>query len=564
MKIFQHKRIYLILLGLIFVLALVLRLYSLNNHPSGFHVDEASLGYNGYSFLHTGKDDSGHAFPLYIDMFGDNRPTGYHYLTILPIAVFGLSEFSTRLPGALFGAFSVFAVYFLAIVLFSEKKDDKWVVGTLAKKIGLVASLFLAITPWHVVLSRASAETIVALFFILFGFGFVIRSLKMHSSRDVVVGTVLLSVSFFFYHTPRVFVPLLYFIILLFFAKDIHFIKKVNFKKALILVFCLLSLVSFLLVFVINGGTGRFSQVNIFGHPETKLVLEEELREDGIMHNNIFAARAFHNKAVNYSLTFAQNYLDYFSGQFLFISGGLPKWYVVDKMGLVYIVLLPLLLYGLFLILKSDNKFLKVILIWLLVAPIVAAITMDDVPNINRAIVMFPMVELAAAYGTVVFFSKKRKYSGLLVGAFSLLLLANFLYFQNQYYIQTTVHRPWYRNSGFDTMIKYVKANYNNYDKIVVTKANGGIYPLILFYMQYDPAAYQREGSTKDTEYTGFGKFFFVPQGCPSTNGDSRFPQGGKILYVNQGQCPDKKNVHFVDFFHEDNTRVFRLEERTL
>ena len=57
-----------------------------DSFPVGFHIDEASLGYNGYSMLKTGKDEHGNRFPLYIDMFGDNRPSGYHYLTIIPIA----------------------------------------------------------------------------------------------------------------------------------------------------------------------------------------------------------------------------------------------------------------------------------------------------------------------------------------------------------------------------------------------------------------------------------------------------------------------------------------------
>jgi len=196
---FPNKKIKTyILLGSIFLLALVLRVYMLSQFPVGFHIDEASLGYNGYSLLLTGKDENNNAHPLYIDMFGDNRPSGYHYLTIIPVKLFGLSEFSTRLPAAVFGAISIFAMYSLSSVIFRSKK------------ISLLSSLFIAIAPWHVVLSRASGEAVVALFFILAGFAFILHSLQKKSEKFLIIGTISVISSFFFYHTPRVFVPMLY------------------------------------------------------------------------------------------------------------------------------------------------------------------------------------------------------------------------------------------------------------------------------------------------------------------------------------------------------------------
>ena len=51
--------------------------------------------------------------PLYIDMFGDNRPSGYHYLTVVPIKIFGLNEFATRFPGAIFGGLIFIPFFFL-------------------------------------------------------------------------------------------------------------------------------------------------------------------------------------------------------------------------------------------------------------------------------------------------------------------------------------------------------------------------------------------------------------------------------------------------------------------
>jgi len=522
-----------------------LRLYKLSSFPVGFHIDEASLGYNGYSLLMTGKDENNNRFPLYIDMFGDNRPSGYHYLPILPIKMFGLSEFSTRLPGAFFGILTVFAIFFLTYVIFNDKK------------ISLLSSLLIALAPWHVNLSRASAETIVALFFIILGFAFLIKSLRKIKIKYLILGSLMLFSSLFFYHTPRVFIPILFLTLLFFFRNERKNLNK-RYKTFVILAFLFISISSSALVFLVNGGSGRFSQVNIFGYPETKLVMEEQIREDGVSGTAPLVTRFFHNKGINYFLTYVANYFDYFSGNFLFIKGGLPIWYVVPNMGLLYLVELPFILFGIFLLLFDKDKTHKIPLLWLILSPIVAALTVDDIPNIQRAIVMFPALEIIAAYGFIQFFNKVFRHKKVLLSICIILFIFNISYFLHQYFVHAKVHKPWYRDNGFAEMLQIVRKSYNDYDKIIVTKSVGGMYPLVLFYMQYNPLVYQSEGSPKDKEYSGFGKFFFVPMDCPSIQKDGRFPKVKRTIYIDRGNCPGENSKEVI-IYKEDKTKAFRI-----
>lgn len=535
-----------IFLGIIFFLACALRLYKLAEYPVGFHIDEASLGYNGYSMLKTGKDESGRSFPLYIDMFGDKRPSGYHYLTIPSIALFGLNEFSTRFPGALFGALSTFAFYFLVLAIFKHKSIALW------------SAALLAIAPWHVNLSRASSESIVALFFILVGFALVIESTGKSRIVRFVFGMISLLLSFFFYHTPRVFVP--FFLVALCFLLRQSFVRTTRKYKAVSLIFFLvLCTTSFLLIFVVGGGTGRFKQVSIFGYPETRLVLEEQYREDGVGGVPLVATRAFHNKYVNYALTYVANYLEYFNGQFLFIKGGLPIWYTIANLGLLYLVELPFLVFGLIRLFQKRRIEWYIPLVWVLIAPLTAAVTTDDIPNIQRAVVLFPALEVIAAYG--VWSMVSARHNGIYQVVLSLVIAVAFIgnsgYFLHQYTVHSKLHRPWYRNNGFDEMVRSVKDAYDAYDAVVVTKSLGGIYPHVLFYMRYDPASYQREGSPKDRDFGGFGKFIFVPQACPVTLQDSLFLRYPRILYVNAGTCDIVSAAPHKDIVREDGTRAF-------
>lgn len=95
-----------------------------------------------------------------------------------------------------------------------------------------------------------------------------------------------------------------------------------------------------------------------------------------------------------------------------------------------------------------------------------------------------------------------------------------------------------------------------------MSKYQGGIYPLVLFYMQYDPKVYQSEGSPKNKDYGGFGKFFFMPQDCPSQTVNKALI-GKRNLYIDKGDCPldnsFKKNKKFKYINREDGTKAFRI-----
>ena len=154
------------LLGLILILAIVLRFWNLAGNPPGLTWDEAALGYNAYSLMLTGKDEYGNLLPLNLKSFGDYKPAFYAYLDIPFVAVFGLNELAVRLPSAIFGVFGVFGVYLLTSELFKKRS------------LALFAAFFLAISPWHIQFSRPAFEAGVALTFNIFAIYFFIKALE--------------------------------------------------------------------------------------------------------------------------------------------------------------------------------------------------------------------------------------------------------------------------------------------------------------------------------------------------------------------------------------------------
>src|SRR5947208_1214803 len=101
-----------VLIGVI-VLAAILRLFALSDFPVGLNADEASLGYNAYSLLQTGKDEYGTSFPLQFKSFGDYKPGLYVYFAMPFIWLMGLNELAVTLPSAMLGIATVYLVYLL-------------------------------------------------------------------------------------------------------------------------------------------------------------------------------------------------------------------------------------------------------------------------------------------------------------------------------------------------------------------------------------------------------------------------------------------------------------------
>src|SRR6185312_8213719 len=163
-----HSRLYIILLSCIIVLGLFLRTYNLANDPAGFFCDEASIGYNAYSILHTGKDEYGVSFPFFFKAFGEYKNPVEIYSTVPFIALFGLHEWSTRIPSAIYGTLGLVAIYLLTGILYKKSKYKKL--------YGLSAALLLAISPWDIQFSRVALEGLMAyVFFAILGTYFFLR-----------------------------------------------------------------------------------------------------------------------------------------------------------------------------------------------------------------------------------------------------------------------------------------------------------------------------------------------------------------------------------------------------
>lgn len=537
-----------LILGIIFGLALFLRIIDLSNIPNGLHQDELNAGYQGYKIIHTGKDLQDNFLPLYINRFGDYRPGGIFYIDGLVSSVIGLNTFSIRFPAALIGALTVFPVFFLTLII-SKKKE-----------IGYLAALFIAISPWHIVASRATSEQVIALFLIIIGIFLLLKGLEVKKKILFVYSGISLLFSYFFYHTPRVFVPtfLTLMVGLFFFSPLFTFAKKVLMnKKSLLVLWGIICLFTVAVTFT-KFGIGRFSQTSIFSSPDTVNKIKSLSDTD----QDIMMAHIFHNKAVVYTKVFIDQYFSYFSMDFLFVKGGLPDRYVVPDSGLFYYIELPLMLVGFYFLLRKKDTFFLVPILWLLCGPLAAAVTTEDVPNIERALFMLPAFQILEAYGFYYIYEilgkKKKIIFGIIVGS---CLLVNSIYFLHQYFVHSPSYVAYRRDDGTQQLFDNLNSREKDYTSIYISSYQD--LPLYYYYLHLGSTSFA--GYTQKNVDKGFqvGKYTFVPDECPERIISLSQLKKGKTLIVDFATCINQdNNIHSIDtVYRRDGTRAYILKE---
>ena len=122
---------------------------------------------------------------------------------------------------------------------------------------------------------------------------------------------------------------------------------------------------------------------------------------------------------------------------------------------------------------------------------------------------IFPLL-IIVSYGIYHFFSEIRKTKlfyfllFIIIGYYGFSLANNWDIYLLHYPKRIEIIRAW--QCGYKELADYVKQNYNNYDKFVITEKYGQPYIFILFYIQYDPAKYQKQAKISAPDQYGFGQ----------------------------------------------------------
>lgn len=320
----------------ILLIACILRLYQLGSVPYGVTNDEASYIYSAYSVWHTGRGIDGTFLPLSFNTDSSNSPVPI-YISAPFVGILGVSPFSGRLPYAVSGIGSVILVYFIAKKLFQ-------------KEVLALSSMFvMAVSPWHIHMSRAAIDGVMALFFYLLGLYLFLRGKE---KGNVLWSLIPFFLGFYSYHAMKFF--FIFFLPLLLIIYKGELLKQ---KKQL--VFFVVGYVTIILSFFLVGSVAHvtrqestllsFSDINV-----VKVVNFE--RNTTLAPQKVSAF--FNNKFMTAGRIVRENFLEPFSPQFLFLYGDTNSSGAtlgLFNRGGMYIIEVPLLLIGLYAVAKKKK-----------------------------------------------------------------------------------------------------------------------------------------------------------------------------------------------------------------
>jgi len=511
-----------ILLFLIIALSFFLRVYKVSSIPPALNWDEVSIAYNAYSVLKTGRDEWGQFLPLHFKSYGEYKLPAQIYASIPGIAIFGLNEFGVRITPVIYGTLTVLLLYLLIQEAFK------------IRSVSLMSAFLLAVSPWHVQLTRASFESSFSLFWVLMAIWFLLKGLK--KPKWLIFSMLPFGFSVYTYNSARVFTPLFLFATAIIFRK--YFWEKR--KWFLVSVALFTALMIPLVPFVLSGEAGaRYKLVSITD--EKGLVPRINERRGASTLPGILP-RLIHNKVTYLSFYFAKNYLAHFTPDFLFIKGAGHRQHHVQGVGELYWFQSPFILLGLYYLLKKKDRNLKILLPWLLLVFIPAALTNDSIPNALRTVIAAPVYQIFTALGIYAVYGwvKNKKLFYLLIGISIIIFLINFSAFLKNLFVYYPIKysRDW--QYGNKEAVEYIKENEDKYDLITFTRHYGEPHMFTLFYLKYDPAQFQNIPNLDRFEtydwvrVLKFDKFYFPDLGDKGTQYQDiiNANPGKKILFI--------------------------------
>jgi len=471
-------------LAIIFALALILRTVSLSSYAQGFTPDEASFGYDAYSLLKTGKDQWGRVLPLVLESFGDFKPPLLAYISIPFVGILGLNETAVRLPNALLGSLAVVVVYLLVKEIFrSEKRKEE---------IAIVASFMLSISSWHVMMSRGAFEANLTTFLMPLGVLLFLKGLT--SPKFLMASSLVFGLNLFSYHSARFVTPLIFACVIVLWRKELLKLAP-RYIVSFVGVFVAFS---FLVLHTFTQGAGaRAADISVFaGAMEEAASPRLELINSGTPE---LIAKVIHNKFSVAAIRFVGNYSQYYSLKFLFSDGPNEATYgMVPGVGVLYLIETVSLMGFVYWFFRNPrSKGGRLLVFWLIVSPVPAALAQGVGFSANRALIMIPSITVVSAIGMVVVchkFSEKLKIDKRLVyGLPIFLIFFQALWVFTKYTSSSRVlsESMLYGRIGVIREASHMSAE-SGVEDIVVSRSLSEPHIYVAFHHKWDPKDYQR------------------------------------------------------------------------
>jgi 4-amino-4-deoxy-L-arabinose transferase-like glycosyltransferase len=448
----------------VLLLGAALRLAALEKSPPGLAPDEASNGYDAYSIALTGRDQHGEWLPTTAASLNDYRMPGFIYVAVPFVGVMGLSVTSVRLAAAICGLLALPLVYWLGARMFD-------------RRVGVVAALLLALSPWHLPSSRIGLEfSLLALLITASVAAFWQWHIDDQRWRWMFLTAVLSGLTLYTHSITKLLLPLLLAGMGLLLWSDL----KAHWRQAVV-VTVIVGLIA--LPIILNTlrmpdlMQARYNQV---------AVLDGRPLPDGLA------------EAV-------RNWWLQISPRFLFISGDLDALQHPPGAGQLYWVQLPLLVVAIVsgVRVPHQRRALALLVLWIALVGVPVALTRSDNPGSGyalRAIAAVVPWQLLSAAGFVWLWNARHGWRAGLVFLLGLGLTVQAVPYLNYYFTRYPGEVALRFDDGMRQAVEAMDLWDDEYDTVIFTDQASWPYLHILFFTAYDPHLLQRDLPVRSEE----------------------------------------------------------------
>lgn len=464
----KNIRLFIILLISIFS-----RAFLFGEYPGGVNVDEASAGYEAWAMVNYGMDSWGYKNPVYFVSCGSGMNVLNSYLMMPLVALFGLNQYTIRIPHMLLGILTVFVLYLLI------KKID-------TKETAWIGSFLLAISPWHIIISRYGLESNLAIIFVLLGIYFFI--LGMEKNGYFLISAFFLGLSLYCYAVCWFFVPL-FLIMCIIYCLGIKKVK-ISFYPIVSAVILFIMAVPLLLLVLVN--IGYISEIKTSWISIPKLIV---FRNDEI--------------SLEKTIQYIKNLCRLFIKQNDYHIWNVSKWF-----GVYYLYSTPFVVLGEVLVVRDSIQAIRekqfsysvIIAIWVMTGIIVALIQGVGITR-NNTLLLANFILLAIGIKFLI-----DKYGKRVAKTFGVIYLVSFLVFEGYYFTAYQEIISENQISGADKALEYAleKKDKMGVESIYITSR---LRPAqVLFYTQtptdeYIDTVTWKNYPSKYLSAAGFGCF---------------------------------------------------------
>lgn len=450
------------LLGILLV-GFSLRIFNFAKLPPGLYFDEVLYGLDAYSVLKTAKDIWSHFLPLAFQSSGYYPPV-YTYTLVPFIALLGLKAWVIRLPALISAIFAILGLYLYTKEVTNKNKSTA----------PLIAAALLAVSPWHIHISRVAFLSGFGVSFLVFGLYFFQRATK--KEYFLIFSAILFAISIHVHYGYVFLSPAIFLLLLVIYRHKLKIRSHV-----------------WLLVFLIWG-------FSLGGYLAAHHKYNAGLRVGQLYENNISKL--------------AKSYFETYSFDFLFKRGEAYPLNNPWHRGQLQLSLLPFLLIGLWSLRFLGKKSALVILILLIFIPIPSAIATMGKHAVRNSPLLIPLLILCAL-GVEYTLTKGSKIKIKIFSFVLLLLFATETFQYLKFYTQSYSDRFWAlwgnkQRQAVDFSLK----NQDKYDQIIFVDN----YNIMLSYFAFESAQSPQEVQETIQHPTNIygnpakqvGKFYFL------------------------------------------------------